>query len=158
MDISYVSVMDMLRFHKFTVGYCWVSDYGNPDEKEAFENLLKFSPLHNLKVPESGQYPALLLLTADHDDRVVPLHSLKYMAQLHHAFRVWPKQVLDFVIFFNWGLAPFLKFVVSLQTNPLMIRIETKAGHGANKPTSKIVSITHIRTWLFVSSFLFCIR
>jgi prolyl oligopeptidase len=143
--------MDMLRFHKFTVGYCWVSDYGSPEEKAAFENLLKFSPLHNLKVPETGQYPAMLLLTADHDDRVVPLHSLKYMAQMHHTFRDCPKQVRGFFQMrsnHNFTkqrkIKKYLLFlpyanVIATQTNPLMIRIETKAGHGANKPTSKIV-------------------
>jgi prolyl oligopeptidase len=105
-----VGVMDMLRFHKFTIGWAWISDYGSSDDAEQFKALLAYSPLHNI---QSGKkYPPVLVLTADHDDRVVPAHSFKYAAALQAA---------------NTGAAPKL------------VRIETNAGHGAGKPTSKII-------------------
>jgi len=108
--IPVVGVMDMLRFHKFTIGSAWTSDYGSPDDPAAFAVLRKYSPLHNIQ--RGTQYPPTLIMTADHDDRVVPLHSFKYAAELQHA---------------QEGKAPIL------------IRIEPSAGHGAGKPTSKII-------------------
>ncbi len=105
-----VGVMDMLRFHKFTIGWAWTSDYGSSENADDFKALYAYSPLHNIK---SGvKYPPTLITTADHDDRVVPAHSFKFAATLQAA---------------QSGDAP------------TMIRIETKAGHGAGKPTSKII-------------------
>lgn len=103
-----VGVMDMLRFHKFTIGWGWVSDYGSSDDVAQFQWLKAYSPLHNLR--KGVRYPPVLITTADHDDRVVPAHSFKYAAALQAA---------------QGGPAPVL------------IRIETKAGHGAGMPTSK---------------------
>jgi prolyl oligopeptidase len=105
-----VGVMDMLRFHKFTIGWGWTSDYGSADNADEFKALYAYSPLHNIK--KGAKYPAVLITTADHDDRVVPAHSFKYAATLQVA---------------QGGDAPVL------------IRIETKAGHGAGKPTAKII-------------------
>jgi prolyl oligopeptidase len=108
--IAAVGVLDMLRFQKFTIGWAWTSDYGSSDEPDAFAYLRTYSPLHNI-VPGTV-YPATLIVTADHDDRVFPAHSFKFAAALQAA---------------QAGSAPIL------------IRIETKAGHGAGKPTGKVI-------------------
>jgi len=115
-----VGVMDMLRFHRFTIGRAWVSDYGSSEDPGEFKALYAYSPIHNIR--KGGKYPAVMVTTADHDDRVVPAHSFKYAAtiQEHQA-----------------GDAPVL------------IRIETKAGHGAGKPTSK-----QIEEWADIYGFL----
>ncbi|GIW79112.1 MAG: prolyl endopeptidase [Gemmatales bacterium] len=105
-----VGVMDMLRFHKFTAGRFWVDDYGSPDNPEEFKALYAYSPYHNLK--KGTSYPATLITTADTDDRVVPGHSFKFAAALQYAHK-GPK--------------------------PVLIRIETRAGHGAGKPTAKVI-------------------
>ncbi len=103
-----VGVMDMLRYHLFTIGWAWAVEYGRSDSASQFSYLVKYSPLHNFK--DGTSYPATLVTTADHDDRVVPAHSFKFAARMQEAHK---------------------------GTNPVLIRIETKAGHGAGKPTSK---------------------
>lgn len=105
-----VGVMDMLRFHKFTIGWAWVSDYGSSENPEEFRALHAYSPYHNLKA--NTCYPPTLVTTGDHDDRVVPGHSFKFAARLQ---------------------------AVQDCANPVLIRIETRAGHGAGKPTSKLI-------------------
>lgn len=105
-----VGVMDMLRFHKFTIGWTWTDDYGSPDDAADFKALYAYSPLHNLR--RGAKYPPTLVTTADHDDRVVPAHSYKFTAALQHA------QAGD---------------------APVLIRIETRAGHGSGIPTDKLI-------------------
>lgn len=115
-----VGVMDMLRFHKFTIGWAWTGDYGSSDNEEEFNYILGYSPLHNIK--KGTCYPPTLITTADHDDRVVPAHSFKFAATLQDAQSC---------------------------NNPTLIRIETKAGHGAGKPVSKMIDEA-ADTWSFI--------
>lgn len=125
--ISKVGVLDILRFHKFTIGHAWTSDFGNPDDAADFTVARKYSPVHNVKVPPAPatsaslkwQYPSMLLTTADHDDRVSPLHSLKLIAELQHT---------------AGGSTG--------QTNPLLLKVDTNAGHGAGKSTQKRIEDT----------------
>ena len=109
--VTQVGVLDMYKFHKFTIGHAWRSDYGDPDVEADFKVLQTYSPLHNV-VP-GKVYPPILVVTGDHDDRVAPLHSLKYVAELQHA---------------NPSLG-----------GPFLARVEVAAGHGAGKPTSKVI-------------------
>ena len=108
--VAMVGVMDMLRFHKFTIGHAWVSEYGSADDEKMFPILHAYSPLHSIK--KGTSYPATLITTADHDDRVVPAHSFKFAAGIQDA------QAGD---------------------APVLIRVDVKAGHGAGKPTTKVI-------------------
>lgn len=119
--IPEVGVLDMLKYQKFTIGWAWATDYGTVDDsEEMFRYLHAYSPLHNLKA--GVQYPATMVMTGDHDDRVVPAHSFKFAATLQH---------------------------VQTGENPTLIRIDTKAGHGAGKPTAKIIE-AQADMWSFV--------
>jgi len=111
--------MDMLRFHKFTIGWNWIADYGSSDNPGEFKALRAYSPLHNIKT--GAKYPATLITTADHDDRVVPAHSFKYAATLQKA---------------------------ASRDNPVLIRIETKSGHGASNVTKQIEATADIYAFL----------
>ena len=119
--IPQVGVMDMLRFHKFTIGWNWIADYGSAEKDEAnFKNLYAFSPLHNVNA--SANYPSTLVTTADHDDRVVPAHSFKYIATMQEKYK---------------------------GKNPLLIRIDTNSGHGASNTKKNIETIADIYSFIF---------
>ena len=118
--VPQVGVMDMLRYHKFTIGYAWSVEYGSSDNPGQFKYLYKYSPLHNLK--PGVKYPATFITTADHDDRVVPAHSFKFAATLQ---------------------------ADNTSDNPTLIRVETKAGHGGGMPTSKRIELA-TDIWSFV--------
>jgi len=113
--------MDMLKYENFTIGWAWSTEYGSTDSLVHFKNLLSYSPLHNI----NGQfdYPATLVITADHDDRVVPAHSFKYISMLQDQ-------------------CPNNK-------NPLLIKIEKKSGHGSGKSTDKVIN-TEAEIWAFM--------
>jgi len=118
--IPQVGVMDMLRFHKFTIGWNWIADYGSSDNVDEFMALYAYSPLHNIK--QGVKYPATLITTADHDDRVVPAHSFKYAATLQER---------------------------ATRDTPVLIRIETKSGHGASSTAKQIETICDIYAFMF---------
>jgi prolyl oligopeptidase len=111
--------MDMLRFHKFTIGWNWIADYGSSDNAEEFKALYAYSPLHNIK--PGTRYPATLITTADHDDRVVPAHSFKYAATLQEK---------------------------ASKDTPILIRIDTKSGHGASSLTKSLETTADIYAFI----------
>lgn len=117
--IANVGVMDMLRFYKFTIGHAWLPEYGKSFEPEGFAYLVKYSPLHNIKIPTESdkQYPATMVATSDHDDRVSPLHSLKFLAELQYQAKQHPNQ-----------------------KNPFILRVDINAGHGGGKPLDKVIA------------------
>ena len=117
--VPQVGVMDMLRFHKFTIGWNWIADYGSSDDAEQFKAIHAYSPLHNIK---AQKYPATLITTADHDDRVVPAHSFKYAATIQE------KQEGD---------------------APVLIRIDTMSGHGASNTRKQLEATADIYSFLF---------
>ena len=120
-SIPGVGVLDMLRYHKFTIGWAWAGEYGRSDtDEENFKNLLSYSPLHNVK--EGVEYPATMVVTGDHDDRVVPAHSMKFISELQAKHQ---------------------------GANPVLVRVDVNAGHGAGKPTEKV-----IEEWADVWSFV----
>ncbi|WP_026630608.1 prolyl oligopeptidase family serine peptidase [Dyadobacter alkalitolerans] len=119
-----VGVMDMLRFHKFTIGWNWIADYGSSDNAEEFKVLYAYSPLHNIK--EGGKYPATMITTADHDDRVVPAHSFKYAAELQAK-------------------------AGKSSDNPLLIRIDTNSGHGASNTKKALETQADIYAFMFAN-------
>jgi prolyl oligopeptidase len=118
--IPQVGVMDMLRFHKFTIGWNWIADYGSSDNADEFPFLLGYSPVHN--ITSNIKYPAVLVTTADHDDRVVPAHSFKYAATLQDNYK---------------------------GTNPVMIRIDTNSGHGASNTKKNIALTADLYSFIF---------
>lgn len=119
-----VGVLDMLRYHKFTIGWGWAVEYGSSDNEEQFNYIYKYSPLHNIK--DGVAYPATLVTTGDHDDRVVPAHSFKFAAQMQYS---------------------------DAGENPILIRIESNAGHGAGKPTSKrLEELADVYSFLFYNT------
>jgi prolyl oligopeptidase len=118
--IPQVGVMDMLRFHKFTIGWNWIAEYGSSDVAEDFKNLYAYSPIHNIK--EGLNYPATLITTADHDDRVVPAHSFKYAATLQEKYK---------------------------GPNPVMIRVDVNSGHGASNLKKSLETTADIYSFIF---------
>ena len=118
--IPQVGVMDMLRFHKFTIGWNWIAEYGSSDNASDFKNLYAYSPIHNIK--EGLNYPATLITTADHDDRVVPAHSFKYAATLQEKYK---------------------------GSNPLLIRVDVNSGHGASNLRKGLETTADIYSFIF---------